>query len=189
MEYVSRHLYRRIYSSSISRARTECLRRKDQYSEQKIFIWTRVLFRTVSEIGLFECTTAKLLIRKRYYAYVLFLIPVFIVQVAELVQFIINVRKFHRQHQCTLQLVWSMACCSSECVLAFLYASDNIQYVNEQFVSCIHFFLYTSLFIKPHKQKSNGVKSGDLGGQLLVLPWPIHLLGKVSLRCCITCQV
>jgi len=54
---------------------------------------------------LFECTTAKLLIRKIYYLYVLFLIPVFIVQVTELVQFIINVRKFHRQHQCTLQLV------------------------------------------------------------------------------------
>ena len=34
--------------------------------------------------------TAKLLIRKRYYKYVLFLIPVFIVQVTELVQFIIN---------------------------------------------------------------------------------------------------
>ena len=51
------------------------------------------------------------------------------------------------------------------------------------------FFLYTSLFIKPHKQKSNRVKSGDLGGQLMVLLRPIHLLGKVSLRCCITCQV
>jgi len=45
----------------------------------------------VSEIQLFECTTAKLLIRKRYYMYILFLIPVFIVQVIELVQFIINV--------------------------------------------------------------------------------------------------
>jgi len=33
-----------------------------------------------------------------------------------------------------------MACCSSECVLTFLYAGDNIQNVNEQFVSCIHFF-------------------------------------------------
>ena len=51
-------------------------------------------------------TTAKLLIRKRYYMYILFLTPVFIVQVAELVQFIINVRKFHCQDQCTLQLVW-----------------------------------------------------------------------------------
>ena len=40
--------------------------------------------------------TAKLLVRKRYYEYVLFLMPVFIVQVTELVQFIINVRKFHR---------------------------------------------------------------------------------------------
>jgi len=33
-----------------------------------------------------------------------------------------------------------MACCSFECVLTFLYAGDNIQYVNEQLVSCIHFF-------------------------------------------------
>ena len=57
------------------------------------------------EIELFECKTAKLLIRKRYYMYVLFLKPVFIVQVTQLVQFIINVRKFYRQHRCTLQLV------------------------------------------------------------------------------------
>jgi hypothetical protein len=40
--------------------------------------------------------TAKMFIRKRYYEYVLFLIPVFIVKVTEFVQFIINVRKFHR---------------------------------------------------------------------------------------------
>jgi len=39
-----------------------------------------------SEIELFECTTAKLWIRKRYYMYILFLILVFIVQVTELVQ-------------------------------------------------------------------------------------------------------
>jgi hypothetical protein len=44
-----------------------------------------VLFRTVSEIELFHYTVPKLLIRKRYY--VLFLIPVFIVQVTKLVQF------------------------------------------------------------------------------------------------------
>jgi hypothetical protein len=36
------------------------------------------------------------------------------------------------------------------------------------------FVLYTSLFIQPHKQKSNGVRSGDIGGQLMVLPRPIH---------------
>jgi len=59
----------------------------------------------VSEIELFECTKAKLLIRKRYYMYVLFLIPVFMVRETEMVQFIINVRKFHRKHQCTLQLM------------------------------------------------------------------------------------
>jgi len=33
-----------------------------------------------------------------------------------------------------------MASCSSECVLTFLYAGDNIQYVNEQFVWCVHLF-------------------------------------------------
>jgi hypothetical protein len=43
-------------------------------------LYERVLFRTVSEIGLFECTVAKLLIRKRHC--VLFLI--FIVQVTNL---------------------------------------------------------------------------------------------------------
>jgi len=32
-------------------------------------------------------------------------IPAFIVEVTELVQFIINVRKFHHHRQCTLQLV------------------------------------------------------------------------------------
>jgi len=82
-----------------------------------------------------------------------------------------------------------MVCCSTECVMTFLYVGDNIQYVNEQFVSCIHFLSVHFTLHQPHKQKSNGVKSGDLGGQLMVLPRPIHLLGKVSLRCCITCQV
>ena len=31
-----------------------------------------------------------------------------------------------------------MACCSSECILTFLYAGDNVHYEIEQFVSCIH---------------------------------------------------
>jgi hypothetical protein len=44
-------------------------------------ICTCVLFRTVSENELFHCTVPKLLLRKRYY--VLFLLPVFIVQATE----------------------------------------------------------------------------------------------------------
>jgi hypothetical protein len=48
-------------------------------------VCTCVLFRTVSEIQLFLCTVPKLLIIEKYY--VLFLIPVFIVQMANLVQF------------------------------------------------------------------------------------------------------
>jgi hypothetical protein len=54
--------------------------------KHKKCICTYVVFRTVSEIELFHCTVPKLLIRKRYY--ILFLIPVFIVQVTKLVQFI-----------------------------------------------------------------------------------------------------
>jgi hypothetical protein len=49
------------------------------HSKQKMCIRTCVLFRTVSELELFHCTVPKLLVRKRYY--VLFLIPVSIVQV------------------------------------------------------------------------------------------------------------
>jgi hypothetical protein len=45
----------------------------------------RVLFRKVSQIELFHCTVSKLMNRKRYS--VLFLIPVFIVQMTKLVQF------------------------------------------------------------------------------------------------------
>jgi hypothetical protein len=32
-----------------------------------------------------------------------------------------------------------MACCSSEFILTFLYADNNIHYVIGQFVSCVHF--------------------------------------------------
>ena len=45
-------------------------------------------------------------------------------------------------------------CCSSECVLTSLYAPDNIQYVNEQFVSCIHFF-----FCPPHSSSTQTNKN------------------------------
>jgi hypothetical protein len=55
------------------------------HSKQDRCIYTCVLFRTVSEIELFNCRIPKLLVRNRYY--VLFLTPVFIVQVTKLVQF------------------------------------------------------------------------------------------------------
>jgi hypothetical protein len=55
------------------------------HSKQEVYIYTCVLFRTVSEIELFHSTVPKLLIRKRYY--VLFLMPVFTAQVINLLQF------------------------------------------------------------------------------------------------------
>jgi hypothetical protein len=55
------------------------------HSKQKKCVCTCVLFQMVSKLELFHCTVPKLLIRKRYY--VLFLIPVFIVQVTKFVEF------------------------------------------------------------------------------------------------------
>jgi hypothetical protein len=40
--------------------------------------------------------------------------------------------------------------------------------------------LYTRLCMYPQRKKSNGVKSGKSGGQLIEPPCPIHLLPKVS---------
>jgi hypothetical protein len=88
----------------------------------------------------FHRTVAKLLIRKRYY--VLFLIPVFIVQMTKLVQFTSNntfskIPPSKSMHSATR--VRHMACWSSGCILTFLYEGDNLHYVIKQFVSFIHF--------------------------------------------------
>jgi hypothetical protein len=92
---------------------------------------TCVLFRKVSEIEIFHCTLPKWLIRKRYY--VLFLIPVFIVQVTKLVQ-LVQCNIFSKIPQSTsIQFAsrartWRVArLSSSELVLTFLYAGDNIR--------------------------------------------------------------
>jgi hypothetical protein len=58
---------------------------------------------------------------------------------------------------------------------------DMMSNIPEGLSLLLLFFLYTSHFIRPYKQKYNGVKSGDLGGQLMVLPRRIHPLGKVSM--------
>ena len=107
------------------------------------------------------------IVDKRYYLYILFLIPVFIVQVTKLVQFIMFENSVNISALCNS--CEDMACCSSECVLMFLYVAITSSMLTSS-LSRVSTFFYTSLFIKPHKQKSNGVKSGDLGGQLMVLP-------------------
>jgi hypothetical protein len=53
------------------------------FKRKSIYVHTRALLRTVSEIELFNCAVPKLLIRMRYY--ILFLIPVFIVYLVYLV--------------------------------------------------------------------------------------------------------
>jgi hypothetical protein len=106
------HQHKKIY--------TECPRRKCHYSgshsigqsnKKKVYICTCVLFWTVSEIELFHCTVAKLLIKRHY---VLFLISVFIVQVTKLVQ-------EHLQHQCSLQLLLPIALRPFQFGLGFPY--------------------------------------------------------------------
>jgi hypothetical protein len=51
----------------------------------------------------------------------------------------VHFRKFHVNINALLSSCEDMACCSSECILTYLYAGDNIQYEIQQFVSCIHF--------------------------------------------------
>ena len=137
-----------------------------------MFLWTCVLFRTVSKIELFECITANLLIRKRYYVYILFLILVFIVQVTELVHGYNKCLKFPpstSMHFTTHVKTWRVVRLSvSRCSFMQAITSSMLTGSSSRVST---FFLYTSLFIKPHRQKFNGVKSGDLGGQLMVLVW------------------
>ena len=47
-------------------------------------------------------------------------------------------------------------CSSPEVVLAFLlYLGSTVHNGSDQFVSCVYFSLQTSLFIHPHRQKSD----------------------------------
>ena len=48
------------------------------------------------------------------------------------------------------------------------------------------FLLYTTSLINSHTKKSNGVKSGDLGGQAVGPPLPTQRPGKVSSRKVVT---
>jgi hypothetical protein len=61
----------------------------------------------------------------------------------------------------------NIACCSSE-LITFLYAGSSTQNASEQFVSCSHFLLPTSLFSEPHKEKYNGVGSVDANSSISV---------------------
>jgi uncharacterized integral membrane protein len=156
---------------------TECPRRKVNvlgghsigHSTQKLYKYTCPSL--VSEIELFHCTVPILLIRMRYY--ILFLIPVFIVQVTKSVQFT-KYNTFSKMplslslHFATHVKTWRVACLSA----------------SRHYFSSVHFTLH-----RIPQTISNGLRPGDLGGQLMVLPWPIYRLGKVSLRCCTTSWV
>jgi hypothetical protein len=82
-------------------------------------------------------------------------------EMTNLLQFTINVRKSHRQPQCTLQLCVQIPPFFSNLIFTFRYADSSIQYTSVQFVSCIHhssvnFALHPT---PPKKQKSNRVRS------------------------------
>jgi hypothetical protein len=132
----------------------------------------------VSEIELY--TLPKLLIRKRYY--VLFLIPAFIVQVTKLVQFtqyttFSKIPPSTSMHFATCVRTRRVARLGASC-RSFMRAITSITSLSSS--SHVSTFLpYTLAFIKPHKQKPNEVRSGDPGGQLMVLPRPSHRVGRV----------
>jgi hypothetical protein len=138
---------------------------------RKKSVWTCVLFRIVSEIKIFECTVAKWLIRNR--DYVLFLI--LIAQVTNLLVYskFSNIPPSTSLHFETRVRTWRVARLSS----SWRYFMRAIASIMRSSTS---YHVASSLFIQPHKQKSNGVRSGDVGGQLMVLPRPIHRLGKMT---------
>jgi hypothetical protein len=77
-------------------------------------------------------------------------------------------QKFH--HKCALQLLLDIACCSSECIVEFLYSCDNIHHEIEQFFSCIHFCsvhcnLNLSLLTNATGRSTAGVKD-NIGRQM-----------------------
>jgi len=156
---------------------------------KQMFIWTCALFRTVSEIELFECTTAKLLIRKILRVRTVSNTGIYCSsdRVGTVYNKFSKIPPSTSMHFATRVKTWRVVRLS----VSWRYFMQTI--TSSGLTSCSSrvstYFLYTSLFIKSHKQKSNWFKSGDLGGQLMVLPRPIHVLGKVSLRCCIRCWV
>ena len=91
---------------------------------------------------------------------------------ANLLQLKINVVISHLEPYCTYNWCAKTACCSSGLIFTFLYIHNSIQTASEQFISCIHLSLYTSLFIQPHKQKSDGVTSGDSNSSVPIKKTP-----------------
>ena len=136
---------------------------------KKLYIYIYVSYSERSKVELFHCTSVILLI-KRYY--VLFLTVVFFVGICcssdkvgtvYLMQYIFENSTFNINARCTS--CENMTCCSAVCVLTFLHVGDNTQYVNEQFVSCIH-FCSVHFTLHPTTYKgSNGAQYGGSAGQ------------------------
>ena len=92
-------------------------------------------------------------------------------EMTDFLQFTVNVRKFHHQHQCTLQLV-------CEDGVFFVRVELHVSLCGLQHPQCERasnssrvptLRLWISLFIHPHKQKSEGVISGYSYSPILVI--------------------
>jgi hypothetical protein len=75
-------------------------------------------------------------------------------EMKNLLQFKINVRKSHRQPHCILKLVCEDCVLSVRVDLHVSYAGSSIQMRASNLSLASTFIFYTSLFIHPHKQKS-----------------------------------
>jgi hypothetical protein len=93
----------------------------------KKYVCTCVLFRTVSEGEVFQCTVPKLLTRKKHY--VLFLIQVFIVQVTKVVHFtqyntFSKIPPSTSMHFAARVRIWRV-CSSVQCTEKYLYLGNR----------------------------------------------------------------
>ena len=110
------------------------------------------------EIQLFECYAKKSY--KRYERKTNDLLITFIGNVNDLnklQQFKSKCSKIPLSTSVHFSTVFGNSTCSSpEVVLAFLlYLGSTVHNGSDQFVSCVYFSLQTSLFIHPHRQKSD----------------------------------
>lgn len=59
------------------------------------------------------------------------------------------------------------------------YCNHKIPYVGCQLLKIIFLIGQARFFTKPHRKTINWFKSGDLGGQIIGIPLPIHMPGIV----------
>jgi hypothetical protein len=170
------------------------------HCEKKKFKWTYAWFWMVTEEEMFESTNKKCIVngnKGKEIAYCKFHFSfnwkpkwqICYTEITNLLQFKSNVRKSYQQLQYTFATRLRGSRVVRLSFFTFLHDGSSTQDVSDQFVSSIHLSWVKSLFIEPHKQNSNGVRSWALGGHCTGPPRSFLRPGNISFRYCITGRI